>query len=129
MSTYTSQGTIRVHYNFGKINCSKVFFVPDSDYSIKHGKKTFAVFVLQFCDDATDGYNNKTKTCDNAVIKQYDRDSNGVEIDMDVTGFTELVIAATHQTKVEVQIKETVEKVNGKLCSKLKITSITVPAK
>lgn len=46
---YTSKGTVRVEFEVGDNGilaaAKELFFVPDSDYSIKHGKKTFAVFV------------------------------------------------------------------------------------
>lgn len=48
--TYTSKGTVRVEFEVGDDDrlaaaAKELLFVPDGDYSIKHGKKTFAVFV------------------------------------------------------------------------------------
>lgn len=47
---YTSKGTVRVEFGGDGANgvlaaAKELLFVPDGDYSIKHGKKTFAVFV------------------------------------------------------------------------------------
>ena len=91
--SYTSQGTIRVHRNFGNGDSeTTLFFVPNNDYSIKHGKETFVVFVPESGND-------------NAVIRKYDRDSNGVKISAVKAGCTEAIAAATHQTKVEVRVE------------------------
>ena len=82
MSIYTSQGTIRVYCSLS--NCGsgmKFFFVPDNDYSIKHGNKTFAVFVPKSCNCTPQSCSCTPQSCNKAIIRIYDRDKgNGVEI-------------------------------------------------
>ena len=132
MSIYTSQGTIRVHCSLS--NCGSgmtFFFVPDNDYSIKHGNKTFAVFVPKSCSCTP-------QSCNKAIIRIYDRDKgNGVEIRAAESGCPEntksgcpeiISDAAVHQKKVGVWVEEV--NVNGsKQYPDLKITGITVPSK
>ena len=133
MCTYTSQGTIRVRCSLrnGSLLETALFFVPENDYSIKHGDKTFAVFVPQSCDCTP-------QFCNKAIIRKYDRDKgNGVKITA-ASGCTEVISgAAVHQKKVEVWVKEKTSKTpeskkkcsEAKQCLKLKLTGITVPAK
>ena len=155
---YTSQGTIRVHQSFGSGNSeTTLFFIPENDYAIKHGNKTFAVFVPQSCSCTP-------QSCRRAIIRKYDRDKgNGVKIRVVASSCTEIISdAAVHQKKVKVwvraklegageneileaacqavkaktknekertkAIEDLVETVN-KWCSTLKLIGITVPAK
>ena len=110
MSIYTSQGTIRIHYNITGESCHEttIYFVPENNYSIKHKDKQFAVFMPECCNEA--------------VVMKYDPDKgDGVKIDATGLGCTEVISsAAAHQTKVLVQV-------NGEKC--LKLTGITIPAK
>ena len=120
MITYTSQGTISVYRNFctGADNCKyEVFFVPENAYSIKHGNKTFAVFVPKSCGCAPKSCDCTLKSCNKAVIRKYDRDKgNGVKIGVCSSGCKEVMSiissAALHQTKVkvEVEVKITLKK-------------------
>ena len=109
MSVYTSQGTIRVHYDSdSKISLA---FVPESDYSIKHGDDTFAVFV-------------PLPSVAEAIIRKYAPD-NEVDIDIDEASAAckeVMCSAAVHRVKVLVKV---VPDPGGKL----KFTGITVPAK
>lgn len=108
MSTciYASQGTISFCWDRDCDKTSKVvvLFVPHSDYSIKDGNKTLAVFVPQ------------PKGDDKAILKAYDRDKGDkiklvlddgackCPVLMDIVSY-----AATHQTNVSVRVKETKE--------------------
>ena len=88
-TTYTSKGTIRVELDLTTgCRTKKLFFVPDHDYSIAHGKKTFAVFVSQ---------------SGNAIVMEYDRDKEE-EIEIEAAHITPTDWA---NTKVEVQVKRT----------------------
>ena len=113
--SYTSQGTISmkcVVNDAGAITSATIFFVPDNNYSIKHKKKDYAIFV-----------SNSSKTA-KAIIREYDPSAgNGVEFsidkpDLNLTGLISSV--AVHQTKVEVQVKSPAART---------ITNITVPAR
>ena len=133
MSTYTSKGTISVRCIRRDDKPKTVLlFVPENDYSIKHGNKKFAVFVPQSCDCTP-------QSCNKAIIRRYDGDKgNGVKICVDALGCTEVISgAAVHQKNVEVWVKEKTSKTpeSKKKCSeakqglKLKLIGITVPAK
>ena len=86
MSTYTSQGNVRVEFN-NTGQATKLYFVPDQDYSIKHRNKTFAVFVPQFGD---------------AITREYSKD-----IDIEVYETLQLDCRQIGQTKVEIRVQET----------------------
>ena len=112
MSIYTSQGTIRIRCDTNSI--TTLYFVPESDYSIKYRNDRYAVFVPQSCDC-------KTQSWKNALIRKYDPDKgNGVEIHCDpgkgngVKTDCMYVISssAMHQNKVvvEVEMKTKLEK-------------------
>ena len=96
MATYTSQGTIRICCDISNSgSVSTIIFVPEKGYSIKHRNKNYAVFV--------------PRSCKKAVIMKYDPDKgNGVKIRAAELGCTDVISgAATHQTKVEVRVKAT----------------------
>ena len=115
MSKYTSQGTIRMHYDSGA--GMSLTFVPENDYSIKHGKETFAVFVLQ---PSVSG----SQSVDKAVIRKYTWD-DGVHIDTSAACKDVICSAAAHLVKVQVQVEVSEPDVgNGP-----ELTGITVPAK
>ena len=116
MSIYTSQGTISVRCSLSNSNRQDIFFVPHDDYHIKHRNKTFAVFVPQSCDCTP-------QSCNEAIIREYDRDKgNGVKIRAAASNCTVVIsAAAVHRTKIEISVK--------KKKKKLKLTDITVPDK
>ena len=64
---YTSQGTITVEFDTEN---NKYFFVPEHDYSIKHGEYTYAVFVDQQAEPS------------NALIMRLNK-TQAVEIELD----------------------------------------------
>ena len=93
----------------GSLSITTLYFVPESDYSIKYRNDRYAVFVPQSCDC-------KTQSWKNALIRKYDPDKgNGVEINA-VSKDCMYVIssAAMHQNKVvvvvEVEMKTKLEK-------------------
>lgn len=91
---FASQGTISVEFSDG---LTALYFVPDQDYSNKHAKRKFAVFVeLGNGNGAVD-----------AIIREYGLDNNDVGVKVTVVGeeLKEAVRGAWH-SKVEVQVRE-----------------------
>ena len=159
MSIYTSQGTIRIHYNITGENCHKttIYFVPENDYSIKHRNENYAVFVPQSCGCSEQSCDCKSQSCKNAIIRKYNPDKDDwikIHVADGIIGCMGIISdAATHQKKVQIQVKveptlkegvrvaEAAKKTAKKAAKKeakaavnereqlLTLTSITVPAK
>ena len=85
--TYTSKGTVRVEFGVANDDrlAAELLFVPDGDYSIKHGKKTFAVFVPR---------------SGQPIFREYSQDK---EIRIKTT---QVPPYDCMETKVEIQVKE-----------------------
>ena len=100
MITYKSKGTVR--YKVGKGSDRFVFFVPDSDFSIKDADKHYAVFATSACDCAS-------ASCGSAFVVKYDPKGNcGVKIGIDKEdkGWGQILSdAARCQAKVEILVK------------------------
>ena len=111
MSIYTSQGTIRIHYNITGENCHKttIYFVPENDYSIKHRNENYAVFVPQSCGCSEQSCDCKSQSCKNAVIRKYNPDKDDwikIHVADGIIGCMGIISdAATHQKKVEVKVE------------------------
>ena len=106
MSIYTSQGTIRIHYDVTDKKTT-IYFVPENDYSIKHRSKKFAVFMPKSCNCTEQPCGCTPQPCNKAIVMEYDPDKDsGIKIDVAIQDFTwGLSSAATHQTKVLVKVK------------------------
>ena len=105
MPSYKSKGTVR--YKVGEGDIRAVLFIPDSDYSIKHARKHYAVFAPSACDCASDSCCcTSSHSCDCAIIVKYDPDGNcGVKMCAAQKNWDPILSnAATHQTKVEILV-------------------------
>ena len=103
MSIYTSQGTIRIRCGAGASETT-IYFVPEKDYSIKHGNKNYAVFVPQSCGCSG-------QSCKNTIIRKYNPDE-GKEIEMHAAGtdcMNVISTAAANRVKVQVEVKATLK--------------------
>ena len=126
MSIYISQGTISVHCSFSSSE-RHLIFVPSNDYSVKHGNKTFAIFVSQSSEES--------------IIEECKQDQgNGVKIVYEALAATlnckstagEAAKAAAEQVSREAIISGAAWKqikVEVMVNKKKELTGITVPAK
>lgn len=106
---YTSAGTIRVQVSVEKTDAT-IFFVPDNHHVVRHGSKSYAVFVS--CND---------NPC--AVLHDLEKDCC-INVTHTFSGFKiAMTSAAVGQCKVEINVKK------GGADKQLTLTSITVPAK
>lgn len=135
MSTYTSQGTIKVRCDVSNStnHKTKVYFIPEQNYSIKHKNKNYAVFVPLSCGRSDCGCSDcgcsdrgcsdrgcsdrgcsdcKPHCPQSAIIRKYNPD-DGCEIEMHMSGASCLhtvSAAALHQKKVQVEVKAVLKK-------------------
>lgn len=71
---YVSRGTISVKFNLNNDRPTSLYFIPERDYSIKHGEKDYAIFIPSVQQGQ-----------DNSIFKGVE--GHGVEIAVDVPAF------------------------------------------
>lgn len=124
---YKSSGTIRIEIlnEDGNWSASKIYFTPDSNYSVVDGTKRYAIFVPVW----------KRKKCKKEKCKVSERlymcpisaCADGNEIEFKFKGCTlgKIADAAANNVKVDLKVK-----LNKRCCKRIKIkkaVSITIP--
>ena len=102
---YMSRGTVRATISWNGNSWDRgVYFIPTPDYSFKHEKGQFAVFVSKSGDDI---HHVPLAEC--------------ISLKCSASLFNVATIAAVTQVQVEVEVKKSTEK--------CEVIGITIPAK
>ena len=105
---YTSRGKISV--NFAATSCAfSIYFIPDSDYSLRRSDKNYGVFVDSDVDKS------------NAIIRNYE--AKGIEINIESKFLKYIRIAIVQAALQQISVEVIVNECNGKL----KMAEIRIP--
>jgi hypothetical protein len=127
MSTYVTRGTIQV-----EINCNtspkNVKISPTPDYSIKHDKQDYLVFVEKKEKNGTEEKKGTEKESDTVYLKNGIVFTKDQAFPIDESMLSGIMMVALQRIAIEIEIEIKDESAIKVSENDLKITTIRIPA-